>query len=631
MRRMTRHWPWAAATAGLVANGLRLRSRVSQLPILDDDTTARPVGQTGTGTDTEHRFGDDIDAEYGLVTALGVAVDDATFDAACRRARAHDLDVLDLVPGDLELERLYELARLVNPKTYRDDRLATGRGAGHATLVRTGLLDELALRSARVLDPVEYVETMLQLKKYAPTGTDLVVAPRLHAVPLPPEWRLPRMRALYGSATPGFAAVPVAEALLLSAGPVLGRAKGTAALAAYLAQPFLVAAGGPVKPHDLKVLTALGRAGRELRDAVGSLRAGPPAAVRHRAERAANDDETRRTQYVKLMERASAFFEPPLASCPWCDSDDLHYLLEVPDLLQGKPGRFRLDECGACGHIFQNPRLSIEGLDFYYRDFYDGLGDEGTELVFSMGSRSYQGRAAMLQGVATPKRWLDVGSGHGHFCLVAKELWPETAFDGLDLSDSVIDAERRGWIQRAYKGLFPDLAPELSGSYDVVSMHHYLEHTRDPAVELDAAHLALEDGGHLLIEVPNPDSRLGRALGWTWGPWFQPQHQHFVPLDNLTAALEDRGFTMVSAERGPAHQAVDLAFSLWLVANRIAPAGDRPWNPRQTLAQRAGRAATWTVGTPLLAAALLTDQAIAPILRRMPRMSNTYRVLARKG
>ena len=33
---------------------------------------------------------------------------------------------------------------------------------------------------------------------------------------------------------------------------------------------------------------------------------------------------------------------------------------------------FTLEQCGDCGHVFQNPRLTPEGLEFYYRDFYDG-------------------------------------------------------------------------------------------------------------------------------------------------------------------------------------------------------------------------------------------------------------------
>jgi SAM-dependent methyltransferase len=236
----------------------------------------------------------------------------------------------------------------------------------------------------------------------------------------------------------------------------------------------------------------------------------------------------------------------------------------------------------------------------------------------------------MVRGVAEPKRWLDVGTGHGYFCLVAGEEWPETRFDGLDLTPNVVEAERRGWVEHGFHGLFPDLADDLTGRYDVVSMHHYLEHTRDPAAELDAARTVLDSGGHLLVEVPTPESALGRRLGWLWGPWLQPQHQHFLPLANLTAALDDRGFTVVAVERGSVHQPVDLSYAVMLLAMRLAPAGTAPWDPPPTVARRLGRGATYASLLPLAAAAFALDHALAPLVRRRPELSNAYRVLARK-
>ena len=69
----------------------------------------------------------------------------------------------------------------------------------------------------------------------------------------------------------------------------------------------------------------------------------------------------------------------------------------------------------------------------------------------------------------------------------------------------------------------------MMDEYDVVSMHQYLEHTREPLEELKAANRVLKVGGYLLIEVPNPDSLLGVVLRSFWLAWFQPQHLHFRP------------------------------------------------------------------------------------------------------
>ena len=66
-------------------------------------------------------------------------------------------------------------------------------------------------------------------------------------------------------------------------------------------------------------------------------------------------------------------------------------------------------------------------------------------------------------------------------------------------------------------------------------MSHYLEHTPDPRAEFDAARMALASGGHLLIEVPNPESILGRILGRCWVGFLQPQHLHLLSPRNMAA------------------------------------------------------------------------------------------------
>jgi SAM-dependent methyltransferase len=326
-------------------------------------------------------------------------------------------------------------------------------------------------------------------------------------------------------------------------------------------------------------------------------------------------------------------FEAPRATCPWCGSRRLVGRLDTIDLFQHKPGSFHLDECAECGHIFQNPRLSLAGLDYYYEQFYDGVSEELTEVSFSAMARIYQRRADVLARFTAPQACLDVGTGHAHFCLVARRRWPGATFDGLDLSASVEEARRRGWIDTAYRGAFPDLADGLPRSYDVVTMHHYLEHTRDPRRELQAAAKVLEPGGFLVVEVPDPASPWSRRLGRFWYSWFQPQHQHFVTCENLVAGLEGEGFDVVSVERGPANLGGDLFTAVVLAMQRIAPSSQAPWLPAPTLAQRAWRLAVIAVATPALAAAAVPDLIMDVRLRRPGTVSpgNALRVVARRS
>jgi SAM-dependent methyltransferase len=595
-------WLFPALAIGVTTNAFRLRQRIESLPVLEP--TLDPV-------DPDHLF----------VTVDGVSLDEATARSASRYARDNDLEALDLVPADLQVERILDLARLVNRRTYRADPLAPGRGAGHALLVTRDLAERAQITQHSGLDPVEFLTTTARVKRHAPLATDLAIAPEMRALDNDIRTKFACLQAMYSFGTPIVVGTIGTEIALLIAGLASRRKWGVAAAVAYTVQPWLALTGTKVQPRDLNTRTPvrLAAAATDLVRTVSSGWRSPSSRV---------SGGTRAEYQELLAEGVDRFFEERRLDCPLCGSRDLAVRVRTGDLLQRKPGEFTLEECGSCGHIFQNPRLTIEGLDFYYRDFYDGVGAEELELIFNTGVAAYKGRAETVKGVAEPSRWLDVGTGQGHFCLIARQTWPDTTFDGLDMGHGVEEGARRGWLDRGFRGLFPELAPELSGEYDVVSMHHYLEHTRDPVAEIEAAAQVLSPGGLLLIEVPDPESRLGRTLGKWWGPWFQPQHQHFVSVENLEKILAERGFMTVVEQRSKPHQPCDLVFGGYLAVNRIAPPTDAPWLPEASRWHRLRRPAVFTAAAPILAVLLLLDNLLAPVVSRA-QGSNTYRVLAR--
>nr|WP_264085184.1 class I SAM-dependent methyltransferase [Kibdelosporangium phytohabitans] len=236
----------------------------------------------------------------------------------------------------------------------------------------------------------------------------------------------------------------------------------------------------------------------------------------------------------------------------------------------------------------------------------------------------------MVQPFTTPRTWLDVGGGHGHFCRGAKEILPDTRFDGLDQGAAIEDAETLGWITRGYRGNFKDFADGLRGRYDVISMHHYLEHVRDPWEELDIVADTLPDGGYLLIEVPDPEWRLAKLFGRYWMPWFQPQHQNMLPIGSLKQALAERGLRPVAEERAKAHQCNDFALSSYLMLADIAPRSPAPWRPHKPKLKGLRSTAVWSVGIPWLVVAGLLDKTVNRFIANRSDRGNAYRVLAHK-
>ncbi|WP_328772193.1 class I SAM-dependent methyltransferase [Streptomyces sp. NBC_00286] len=321
----------------------------------------------------------------------------------------------------------------------------------------------------------------------------------------------------------------------------------------------------------------------------------PQTSASHRAAH-------RATYPTELALEIGEFHEPRRPDCPWCGSRRLRTLLRTPDLLQHKPGTFVLEQCQDCAHVFQNPRLTAEGLAYYQRDF-----PHETLPVRILRTRSGRGRhlaaARAMLPYPEPESWLDVGTGYGRFPAAAREVHPYTAFDGTDVGARVERARALGRIEEAYRGRLADLAGRLRARYDVVSMLHHLEHSPDPREELRAALAVLRPGGHLLVEVPDPDCAFGSLLGKWWLSYGQPRHLHLVPLSNLLGELDALGCTVVCVDRRAPHVPYDLTGAVALrSAGRFAPA---------------------------LAVPFALDHTLAPLLRRT-RFSNSYRVIARR-
>src|SRR5690606_8073154 len=205
---------------------------------------------------------------------------------------------------------------------------------------------------------------------------------------------------------------------------------------------------------------------------------------------------------------------------------------------------------------------------------------------------------------------------------------PETEFHALDMAESIEEAERRGWVDQAYRGQVHEYADELAGKFDVVSMHHYLEHTIDPRAELQTVTRFLKPGGHLLIEVPNGHSPMARLWRSLWFHWVAPQHLHFLPRHNLEAELAALGFEIVERQGHEAHIfGVDFAASLFNVVNQVVPPVRWPWLPRPTRSARLRRAAVLTASAPFFLVAVLLDVLYLGVVRTTGE-GNAYGLVA---
>ncbi|MBL7499630.1 class I SAM-dependent methyltransferase [Frankia sp. CNm7] len=615
-------WAPILVVVGLLLNGVRLRGRLRRLDTLP--ASGRPV-------DPDHVF----------VCAAGVQLTEAAKRAASYHAHRERLDVLDLVPADLTIERALDVARMVDTRTYRSDRLAPGRGAFQALLVRAEVARLAGVEVRDDYTPVELVEITERLKRHAPASTDLAVLAGVRAARDDGAMRVRVQRRSWTAVKPLNTIFPTIRDAATVVGVHYNRPWGLAATALFWCQPFFVCAGRvPVAPRDL-IRSPIVRITAGVEFAISSVRAwrqNQRAAAEAKAKGLPADPAKEQTKAAAVARRerylrafaggAEQFLAPPRPDCPWCGSFELAVRLRSPDLELRKPGWFQLDECLVCGHLFQNPRLTPAGRVLYERDRVDGINAARAEAAVFARAAHLRAQAELVRPFVLPRYWLDVGAGVGSFCNVARAVWPRTVFDGVGPAESIGEARRRGWVDRAYPVHFADIAEAVTGQYDVISMFGYLERSRDPSEDLDAVAKALGPGGYLVAELPNPEGLGARRLGRFWPGWGVPGVRQLIPVDNLVAALGDRGLRTVLLQFGEAHQPGDLIAAVGQVTQALAPSPKLPWLP--------GSPARWLLrGTVLLAAAApallagLAGALLAPAMRKGER-SNTYRLVARK-
>ncbi len=168
--------------------------------------------------------------------------------------------------------------------------------------------------------------------------------------------------------------------------------------------------------------------------------------------------------------------------------------------------------------------------------------------------------------------------GYGSGALLRRFLdngWSVAGVDSGQLELGV-DAEvaRRGRLDR---GELEGIAGP--GGHDLVVGVHVLEHLRDPAAGLAAAHRLLRPGGTLALVTPTADSAGPDWFGSAWWLLEDPTHLRFFSPESARRALARAGFTGVRVRRL-------LLDTLSMEVASLRRAAARRPRPRGVLAER---------------------------------------------
>ncbi|NQT00075.1 MAG: class I SAM-dependent methyltransferase [Candidatus Omnitrophica bacterium] len=191
--------------------------------------------------------------------------------------------------------------------------------------------------------------------------------------------------------------------------------------------------------------------------------------------------------------------KPEYINCNLCAADDT-------ELVRSAEHPFKVVRCKACGLIYVNPQPHIDAILGSYRaDYYS----EWIAKQTKSRQRLWKSRLAQLKKYKHSGSLLDVGCGDGIFLTLARDGGWEVC--GTEISEYAwrYSKEKKGL--NVFKGELKE-ANFGSRSFDCVTLWHTLEHTRDPLGTLTEISRILKDDGILIVEVPNVNNYLFRAV-----------------------------------------------------------------------------------------------------------------------
>src|SRR5262245_8618153 len=190
----------------------------------------------------------------------------------------------------------------------------------------------------------------------------------------------------------------------------------------------------------------------------------------------------------------------PWSECPACGAETprraLHVVRNRKSPLVSGP-YYALIGCKRCGLVFVSPRPTAEALAHYYVDEDREGWTERHDETRAAAKREKKLRLAAqalapIIGSRQKGRALDIGCGAGDILDVLKEAGWETVGIEPHAALAALAEQRHRLIAEV-----PD-----EPSFEVIVIHHVLEHVLTPGDLLRRARTASIAGAHLLVSVP---------------------------------------------------------------------------------------------------------------------------------
>jgi SAM-dependent methyltransferase len=296
--------------------------------------------------------------------------------------------------------------------------------------------------------------------------------------------------------------------------------------------------------------------------------------------------------------RADSGEELEEVACPLCGCERSTLALQARDLLFDKPGMYKLVHCDRCALRYVNPRPTAAALGAHYPDDYHCYRpiEDAPRWMQPMARfeerQQASGRLKSIERVLgrlkADLEILDVGCGRNGLLHYIQQKRGTSGL-GIELKPETAAYVRDQLHMPVIEGTLLD-SKLASERFDLAVMLEYLEHEPDPLRVLAETRRVLKRGGHVVIEIPDPEGAPARTFGSRWVNLDLPRHLVFFDRNTLKQALAKTGFEVVSHRRFGIPLYIGYSLMLGLGAKHIM----RHWE--------AFSAVSYTLGAALLPA-----------------------------
>lgn len=169
--------------------------------------------------------------------------------------------------------------------------------------------------------------------------------------------------------------------------------------------------------------------------------------------------------------------------------------------------KFSVVQCKACGLLSLFPFPTEEELKHVYHEYAEKKARISIEKIRK--EVVYPLKLEKLKKFSEGNKLLDIGAGLGTFVCMAREF----GFDavGVEYEQGQCKKAQELWGVDLINDRIENVYHNFIG-FDIMHLHHVLEHLYSPRKMLDIVYKILRPGGIALIEVPNEFFNIAREI-----------------------------------------------------------------------------------------------------------------------